>query len=155
MNLSRQNGFSMVEVLVTMVILAIGLLGTAGLQIASVRNTQIAAQRSIATQQAYDIAERIRANMGRPVASGGAPGGAVNGSYDALDASTPAAPVCNPCTPVEQAVADHAAWNAANARALPNGSGTVAGSWIAGYTVTLNWDEPNAPGQLFRTVVHP
>lgn len=159
----QQQGFSMIEVLVTMVILAIGLLGTAGLQIASVRNTQVAAQRSIATQQAYDIAERIRANLGRPVAIGGAAGGAVNGSYDNLDASTPAAPGCNPCTPAQQAVADHSAWNAANARMLPNGSGTVVGSWATGYNVTLFWDEPNVPPQplcagasaCFATVVHP
>lgn len=160
MNTTRQNGFSMIEVLVTMVILAIGLLGVAGLQIASVRNTQVAAQRSIATQQAYDIAERMRANMGPfvngvPVAGEGAAGGA----YDNLGPNIPAAPGCAPgCSPAQQAVIDHAAWNAANARVLTGGSGTVAGNLATGFTVTLNWTEASEAGpipQSFATVVHP
>ena len=144
----RQNGVSLIEVLVTLVILAIGLLGIAGMQVMSVKNTQIAAQRSIATQQAYDIAERMRANLA----------GAVAGNYDNLNAGTPADPACAPCTPAQQAVADHRAWNLENGRVLPAGSGSVVGSMLAGYTVTLNWTEQSEAGpvpQSFNTVVHP
>jgi type IV pilus assembly protein PilV len=160
MKTNSQNGFSMIEVLVTMVILAIGLLGVAGLQIASVRNTQVAAQRSIATQQAYDMAERMRANMGPfvnglPVAGAGTAGGA----YDNLGANIPVAPACAPnCTPAQQAVIDHAAWNTANGRVLTGGSGTVVGNLANGFTVTLNWTEATENGpfaQSFATVVHP
>lgn len=163
----------MIEVLVTMVILAIGLLGVAGLQIASVRNTQVAAQRSIATQQAYDIAERMRANMGAFAANGvPVPGsGTVGGAYDNLGANIPVAPACAPnCTPAQQAVIDHAAWNTANGRVLTGGSGTVTinpqgnvpgnppGNLSDGFTVTLNWTEASENGpipQAFATVVHP
>lgn len=165
MKTNRQNGFSMIEVLVTMVILAIGLLGVAGLQIASVRNTQVAAQRSIATQQAYDIAERMRANMGAFAANGvPVPGsGTVGGAYDNLGPNIPVAPACAPnCTPAQQAVIDHAAWNTANARVLTGGSGTVTinppGNLSDGFTVTLNWTEASENGpipQAFATVVHP
>lgn len=160
MKQDKQNGVSLIEVLVTLVILSIGLLGIAGMQVMSVKNTQVAAQRSIATQQAYDIAERIRANMGRLVSlPGGVPGGAVNGSYDNLAAVTPADPACGgPCTPVQQAVADHRAWNLENGRVLPAGTGTVLGTIIAGYTVTLNWVEQSEGGPIARsfvTVVHP
>lgn len=146
---SRQNGVSLIEVLVTLVILAIGLLGIAGMQVMSVKNTQVAAQRSIATQQAYDIAERIRANLA----------GAVAGDYDVLGAITPPAPVCAPaCTPAQQAVADHRAWNLENGRVLPAGTGTVAGTLATGYVVTLNWTEQSEGGPVarsFATVVHP
>ena len=164
MKQDKQNGVSLIEVLVTLVILSIGLLGIAGMQVMSVKNTQVAAQRSIATQQAYDIAERIRANIGIP----GVAGGAINGSYDNLAAVTPADPACGgPCTPVQQAVADHRAWNLENARVLPVGTGSVvalpppAGALpgtIAGYTVTLNWVEQSEGGPIARsfvTVVHP
>lgn len=160
MKTSRQNGFSMIEALVTMVILAIGLLGVAGLQIASVRNTQVAAQRSIATQQAYDIAERMRANMGSfvngvPVLGEGTAGGA----YNNLGPNTPASPGCAPnCTSAQQAVEDHRAWNLANQRVLTGGSGTVVGDLANGFTVTLNWTEASENGpfaQSFATVVHP
>lgn len=160
MNTIRQNGFSMIEVLVTMVILAIGLLGVAGLQIASVRNTQVAAQRSIATQQAYDIAERMRANMG-PFANGfPIPGeGTAGGAYDNLGPNIPAVPACAPnCTPAQQAVIDHAAWNTANGRVLNGGFGTVVGSLANGFTVRLNWTEASEAGsvaQFFVTVVNP
>lgn len=158
MRLNRQNGVSLIEVLVTLVILAIGLLGIAGMQVMSVKNTQVAAQRSIATQQAYDIAERIRANMGIPVAAGGAAGGAVNGSYDNLDTSTPADPACGgACTPAQQAILDHRSWNLENSRVLPAGTGSVLGTLTAGYNVTLTWAEQDAPGGTvsFVTVVHP
>lgn len=146
---SKQSGVSLIEVLVTLVILAIGLLGIAGMQVMSVKNTQVAAQRSIATQQAYDIAERIRANLA----------GAIAGDYDALGAGMPAPPVCAPtCTPAEQAIADHRAWNLANGQVLPAGTGTVAGTLAAGYVVTLNWTEQSEAGPVarsFATVVHP
>jgi len=172
MKTNRQNGFSMIEVLVTMVILAIGLLGVAGLQIASVRNTQVAAQRSIATQQAYDIAERMRANMGPFVNGVPVPGeGTAGGAYDNLGPNIPVPPACAPnCTPAQQAVIDHAAWNTANARVLTGGFGTVTinpqgnvpgnppGNLSDGFTVTLNWTEATENGpfaQSFATVVHP
>lgn len=150
----------MIEVLVTMVILAIGLLGVAGLQVASVRNTHVAAQRSIATQQAYDIAERMRVNFG-PFGGGvGVPGeGTAGGAYDNLDAGIPADPGCAPnCSPAQRAVIDHREWNTANAALLPGGNGTVLGTLAGGFTVTINWTEASEGGPVarsFATVVHP
>ena len=59
---ANQHGFTMVEVLVTLVILAVGLLGLAGLQATSLRNTESAYQRSQAAILAYDMLDRMRAN---------------------------------------------------------------------------------------------
>lgn len=158
MKQDKQSGVSLIEVLVTMVILAIGLLGIAGMQVMSVKNTQVAAQRSIATQQAYDIAERMRANLA----------GAGAGNYDNLNTATPADPACGgACTPAQQAIADHRAWNLENGRVLPVGTGSVVAlppplgavpGTIAGYTVTLNWTEQSEAGPVprsFGTEVHP
>lgn len=59
---SRQAGVSLIEVLVTVVIIAVGLLGIAALQIMSKRSNFEASERTIATQLANDILERMRTN---------------------------------------------------------------------------------------------
>jgi type IV pilus assembly protein PilV len=51
------------EVLVTVVILSIGLLGVAGLQFSSLRGNQAAFHHSIAAYLAADAADRLRANV--------------------------------------------------------------------------------------------
>ena len=53
----------MIEVLVTVVILAVGLLGLAGMQGVSMRNNHSAYLRSQAVQLAYDMADRVRSNF--------------------------------------------------------------------------------------------
>ena len=55
-------GFSLVEVLISIVILSIGLLGMAGLTAASMNGTNTAYYRSQATVLADDILDRMRAN---------------------------------------------------------------------------------------------
>ncbi len=59
---TRAAGFSLLEVLVGLIILAIGLLGLAGMQIVSLRQNNDAYLRSQATLQVYDILDRMRAN---------------------------------------------------------------------------------------------
>jgi type IV pilus assembly protein PilV len=58
-----QSGFTMLEVLVSMLVIAVGLLGMAGLQIQSLRQGQSAYYRSVATQLAYDMGDRMRGNL--------------------------------------------------------------------------------------------
>ena len=55
-------GFLMIEVMVTMVILAVGLLGAAALQARSMQYSYASAQRTIATIQANDLVERMWAS---------------------------------------------------------------------------------------------
>jgi len=59
---ARQGGFSLIEVLVAVIILSIGLLGVATLQITSKRGNFEAMQRSAATLYAEDLVERMRSN---------------------------------------------------------------------------------------------
>lgn len=58
----NMTGVSMIEVLVTLVILSIGLLGMAGLQLSSIRGTNSSNYRTQASLLANDIMERMRAN---------------------------------------------------------------------------------------------
>ncbi|NTV85958.1 MAG: type IV pilus modification protein PilV [Burkholderiaceae bacterium] len=147
---NHQSGFTLLEVLVAIVVISLGLLGLAGLQAATLRNNQIAYYRSIAIQQTYDMADRIRANQA----------GAAAGSYNGLTAIIPADPDCvaNTCTPQQMAVADHSQWNNNNARMLPGGSGTVVSAAGGSFDITVSWNENTEAGstaQQFVTRVQP
>jgi len=65
--LSNSKGFTLIEALIAVVILAIGLLGIAGLQATNLKNNQSAYNRSQATLLAYDMADRIRANSSEAI----------------------------------------------------------------------------------------
>ena len=59
---NHEKGFSLIEVLISLVIIAVGLLGLASLQITGVRNNHSAYLRSQMTFLTYDIVDRMRAN---------------------------------------------------------------------------------------------
>ena len=59
---NKQRGVGLIEVLITMLILAVGLLGLSALQLSSMKNNQSAMQRSVAVLQSYTIVEAIRAD---------------------------------------------------------------------------------------------
>ncbi len=59
---SQLSGFTLIEIMVSIVIISIGMLGLSKLQLTSLRYNQNAYQRSIATQLAYDMANRMRSN---------------------------------------------------------------------------------------------
>jgi len=59
---NKQGGVGLIEVLITVLVLAIGLLGLAALQQVSLSNNQSAMERSIGVVQSYSIIEAIRAD---------------------------------------------------------------------------------------------
>lgn len=69
---SHQRGATLIEVLVAMLILSVGLLGLAGMQMTALQSNQSAYYRSQATVLAYDVIDRMRANRAD----------ALNGVYD-------------------------------------------------------------------------
>jgi type IV pilus assembly protein PilV len=136
MNLqSKQLGFSMVEILVTIVVIAIGLLGLAGLQATSLRNTEASYQRSQAATLAYDMLDRMRANAA----------GVSNGDYDSITAApTGTVKDCtsNTCDKSEMATFDNDDWHTNITAVLPSGTGTVSGSGAGSvFTITITWDD--------------
>jgi len=58
----RQRGFSLIEVLVAVLIVAVGILGVAGLQVVSLQQNRSALLRAEALQLGNDILDRMRAN---------------------------------------------------------------------------------------------
>ena len=132
----HQSGFTLLEVMIALVIFSIGLLGLAGLQAGGLRSNTQAQFRTIATIQAYDMAERIRAN----------PRGVEDGDYNAFDDATPTAEDCisAACTAAEMATYDYYEWVTNTQNVLPSGHGTVT-SAVNGptrlFTITVMWDE--------------
>jgi type IV pilus assembly protein PilV len=57
----RQRGFSLLEVLISVLIFSIGLMGLAGLQVVGMKANQNALLRSIASEAAYDMLDQLRA----------------------------------------------------------------------------------------------
>ncbi len=68
--LSRNSGFTLVEVLVALIILSVGLLSMATLMMASLQTSQSAYMRSQASLLTYDIVERMRANYDQATTTG-------------------------------------------------------------------------------------
>ncbi|MGY4516674.1 type IV pilus modification protein PilV [Lysobacter sp. HA18] len=61
---TKQRGSSLLEVLIAVLILAIGMLGMAALQVVTLSNTGSASQRSTAVIQSYAMFDLMRANLG-------------------------------------------------------------------------------------------
>jgi type IV pilus assembly protein PilV len=124
----KQSGFTLLEILVAMLVLAIGLLGLAGLMASSMRNNLSASHRTQATWMAYDIIDRMRANRTSALA----------GTY-ATALGAPAA--CSPAVPAGTIQAqDIKAWKNQIACALPAGDGSIA---VAGSkaTIVIQWND--------------
>jgi type IV pilus assembly protein PilV len=58
----RQAGVGLIEVLVAVLVLSIGLLGLAGLQLRTLRNNQSALERGVAVIETHAIADAMRAD---------------------------------------------------------------------------------------------
>lgn len=61
-NLNKQQGVGLVEVLVALLILALGILGFSALQLRALDAAQEATEQSVAMNTARDLAERMRIN---------------------------------------------------------------------------------------------
>lgn len=59
---ANQMGTSMIEVLISLMVLAFGMLGAAAMQLASIRASQLASETSVATAHLYSMLEAIRTN---------------------------------------------------------------------------------------------
>jgi type IV pilus assembly protein PilV len=136
---SVNGGFSLIEVLVVMLITAIGLMGLAALQAATVTSGKSAHLSSAANQAVGDIAERMRANAG---GHGATFPYRTTGTYAQIAGTLPASVACvADCTAVNVAAADLAQWQRTIASNLTGGAGIVTGDAVTGYIVTIAWRE--------------
>lgn len=109
-----QSGFSLIEVLVTMLILAFGLLGVAGLLVNGVSNAAASEALSKATQLAADVADRMRANSVVALSAGSQYITSYTGANSVI-----------PTDLTTVANRDKKAWMEALAAQLPDGKGAI------------------------------
>ena len=149
---SRQRGDSLLEVLVAVLVIGVGAMGVAKLQMLSTQNTREALQHGMATALAEDMLERLRANPTAAYAGVGF-GAAPPAFVDCLGGN---------CTSFELAMFDVVAWKCALGRwrdqrpcdaaqsagllpptqrqpALPGGDGAIAIGADGVATVTVTW----------------
>lgn len=147
-NIKQQNskqshsGFTLIEILITVLILGIGLLGLAGLQTKGLQYDQVAFMRSQAAILADDIVDRMRANLLETQ---------INGGYDIAfeEVSTTTADCAAvSCDSTTMAGYDLKQWKDSLAAILPSGDGEItSGPSVNGaapavdVTVTVHWDE--------------
>lgn len=93
-HLRRQRGVGMIEVLITVLVLSVGLMGLAALQGVSLQSNSVSYNRTQAVNLAHEVLDDIRANHLDPQAStlntaywdnraaGTLPGGGISITYD-------------------------------------------------------------------------
>ena len=140
----KQQGFSLIEALVAFLILSIGLLGIASLQLLSVKAGYIAKVNTMAALKSEEMFERIRSNPEQVfsyISLAGDPG--INNNCKDIGS------VINMCLPEDMAQDDIYNWKADLKSSLPNNAGTTASIVVvaptpgvlpvATVTVTINW----------------
>lgn len=161
----RAAGFSMIELLVAVLVMGIGVLGITGLQMVSLQNNRDALLRAEATQLAYDMMDRIRAN---PL---GTPPGTPYAGVDIGDAPAGGADcVNNACAANNMVAFDTSVWKcqlgdwhensvcvdyrdddvipSEDAQpGLPDGDGSIEIDGAGVITVTVEWTGPNNTDQ--------
>jgi type IV pilus assembly protein PilV len=130
MNMQRAAGFSIIEVLISIVILSVGLLGTAGLVTASLKGGNTSYYRSQATVLADDIIDRMRASV---VA-------AKEDKYD-IDLGSDLSIACDSSTTGTVPRFDCEEWKTMLAQSLPGGEGSVVVEDDNVATVTIKWGD--------------
>lgn len=132
---ARQRGATLIEVLVSVVLLSFGIVGLAGLQMNGNKFNHSAYLRSQATALAYDMADRIRANldvcqMGQPCTYDTALATLFDG--DGAQACGQALDLGVASTPALLAAADVNQWKSCLEDRLPDGRGAVLAAAAAG-----------------------
>jgi type IV pilus assembly protein PilV len=144
-------GFTLLEVLLALVIFAVGMLGIAQMLLIAHKSNSSNYIRQNAVQAAYDIIDLIRANRQA----------AIDGSYNAsnlVSNGTPTIPTtpsmnCTmaSCTASQLATYDTWHWMASDLAKLPNGCGSITTS-VSGINtlvvVTVQWDDSPAQKAL-------
>lgn len=132
-------GFTLVEVLISVLILASGMLGISAVQTRSLSYSQIAYFNNAANTIGYDMLDRIRSN---PVFSIDGPGYSVG--LGSIPTVYPDNCVVADCTPAQLATYDINQWKFIINEQLPNGDGSVVMADTPEgrvYTITIFFDD--------------
>lgn len=154
MSVAAQRGFSLLDVLVSMLVIMFGLLGMAGMQMLAINNTETARYNTMAAVFAANMAARMQGNKaywGTPPNSVSVAGSTVTNG----PASTTKDCTATSCTPAEIAYYDLTNWGQSlrgsingtvASQGLPGGSAAIACNSTVSPTVcslTISWTEKN------------
>ena len=116
MTLPMQRGYIMFEVLISVLVISVGFIGLAGMQVGGLAAANDSLYRSKAVYLTYQMADRVRANIP----------GASAGEYNLLTGLVvdPGCVTTN-CTAAQMASTDFVEWSAEVAALLPSGVGVV------------------------------
>jgi type IV pilus assembly protein PilV len=127
----RSAGFSMIEVLVSLIIIVIGVLGMVALQSKAIPYTQDSTQRNTAIMLVDDLVEIIR--------SGKTEEDCITQSTCTKALGTPFPSPPNSCIPTPQALADQiSCWAARAGKMLPGGTSLLSNSFYICHSITPN-----------------
>ena len=135
----KQQGTTMIELMVALFVLAIGLLGALALQMNSVRSSQSAVFTSDAQVLAVSMADRIMAYNSVLTTD-------EDNDYAGLNtAALPTDPNCIAagCSAAQRVDSDINEWARELTARLPNGQGTITYDANNIYTVLVMWDRDN------------
>lgn len=134
---NSSRGFTLIEVLIAILVLAIGLLGMASLTMTSLQSNQGAYLRSQASLLSFDIVERMRANWTEATTT--------NSYVLTASAAATSDPGCaaSGCIASQQAQLDLSQWRADLANSIP-GATAVISRTNNQYTITISWQESSA-----------
>jgi type IV pilus assembly protein PilV len=145
-NRSKLRGFTLVEALVALVVLAVGMLGIASLYVTTLRASGSAGSRMQAINLASDLADRIRANRRAEDAYEIA-------AEDAEEDATECIGTAVSCSPDQMAAYDLLIWRTAIGATLPgDATGTVnvdPGTNPATYQIQVSWRESGGVDQSY------
>lgn len=134
---NKQSGFTLIEVLITLVIFAVGLLGLATLQLRGMQFVHSAYIRTQVQVLSYDLLDRLRANRDLAMTTT---------SYDWELTAEPAALATNcataVCTDAQMALFDIFEWRQIVSEMLPQGQGSIKQETTSGhvyYTIEIKW----------------
>lgn len=126
-----QRGASLLEVLIALFVLSIGLVGVAALQANALQANHGSLLRSQATNLAYDIGDRMRANRQEALNN------AYVGSFDSLACPNDSSNLPNPSGSLAQR--DLTEWRIAVACGLPNGRAEIQRDGDE-FVIQIRWD---------------
>lgn len=133
---TNQQGFSMLEILITLVIVATALFGTAGLQANAMRMNQGGQFRTQAVFLASDIAERMEANKAEAVTTS---------NYVVASFTNVVSGYTADCTAVVCSSADLASWDLNQWETAIVNLGLPQASWQITQIQTIPANPPNNP----------
>ncbi len=151
-NIKNQTGLSLIESLIALLIISVGLLGIAALQITSLQQSASSQWHSQAVWASYQMSDRIIANR------------SVFNSYVGIDTNDDFTQICQNavCDPDQMILADAKDWKELLAN-FPEGRGIISSETADSLIISIMWKdnsdesncvngEPDATGMTCFTI---